>query len=195
MAEKTKVQHWPSPWPYDFPVEGEAQTSASKVQRLVIEDKREPVKEAPKRPNPLIPLGVIAVLFAAWYFYPREEVDPLQVLQTKPKAEFAAETVDTSFKSDGVWIVHTKGQLVAISTACSHKGGTLIWHEGEKKFKCDCGSRFDIDGLAAQGPATSVLKRYRIYEDPVTGNIVVDKNAECESEDDFGGEQFCVVVK
>ncbi len=192
MAEKTKVQHWPSPWPYDFPVEGEAQSSADKVKRLVVTDGRPPVTVTRRGLfgsafigwGAFATAGGIGTLACVRFLFPNVNFEPPQVFQTKPKSTFGAETVDETYKeSNGVWMVHTEGRLVAISTVCTHLGCTPNWLNGEQKFKCPChGSGYYINGVNFEGPTPRPLERYRVYEDAITGNVVVDKNSKCRVE-------------
>lgn len=193
MAGKVRpVQEWPSPWPYDFPVAGTATKADDKVERLAVKD--------PKPPLPVTRRAVFASTIIGWgafstagglgalgtvrFLFPNVNFEPPQEFQTAPKSTFGAESVDENWKeSNGVWMVNTEGQLFAISTVCTHLGCTPNWLTGEQKFKCPChGSGYYINGVNFEGPTPRPLERFRVYEDPITGNVVVDKNVKCQVE-------------
>ena len=195
MSPKTDtprpVQEWPSPWPYDFPVEGAAKDAGDKVARLDVGE-----REA----LPVTRRGLFSAAFVGWnafaaagglgtlglvrFLFPNVNFDPPQQFQTKEKSAFSAETVDETWKeSDAVWMVSTAGKLMAISTICTHLGCTPNWLVGDKKFKCPChGSGYYINGVNFEGPTPRPLERYRVYEDTLTGKVVVDKTAKCRVE-------------
>lgn len=189
---KSKVQQWPSPWPYDFPVTGTAQTPADKVERLAVKDSKPPAAVTRRAvfASTIIGWGAFATaggvgtLGVVRFLFPNVNFEPPQEFQTKPKGEFNAEQVDESYKEEhGVWMVNTEGKLLAISTVCTHLGCTPNWLSGEAKFKCPChGSGYYINGVNFEGPTPRPLERYRVYEDAITGNVVVDKNSKCRVE-------------
>ncbi len=183
------TQQWPSPWPYDFP----ATHSADKVDRLKPKDATPPLKTSRRGLFSAATVGWMSFAAAGGmgklalvrFLFPNVSFEPAQVFSTdKPKTAFNAEAVDESWKeSDAVWIANTGGKLMAISTVCTHLGCTPNWASGEKKYKCPChGSGYYIDGVNFEGPTPRPLERFRIYEDPVTGNVIVDKTVKCQVE-------------
>ena len=184
-------QQWPSPWPYDFPAESDASTQ-KQVERLIPTDGREPVKVTRR--------GLFGTAFHGWaafatalgisklalvrFLFPNVSFEKAMIFQTAPKSEFGAETVNEAWKeSDAVWMVNTGGKLMAISTVCTHLGCTPDWQAGNAKFKCPChGSGYYINGVNFEGPTPRPLERFRIAEDPVTGNVIVDKTQKCQLE-------------
>lgn len=59
------------------------------------------------------------------------------------------------------------GVLHARSAKCSHLGCVLAWNPVERSWDCPChGSRFDLDGTVANGPAISGLKEAAAPSDP-----------------------------
>jgi cytochrome b6-f complex iron-sulfur subunit len=54
-------------------------------------------------------------------------------------------------------------QLYAVNPTCTHKGCTVDWQSGEKKFECPChDSDFAADGKLLKGPATKPLASYPV---------------------------------
>ena len=52
------------------------------------------------------------------------------------------------------------GQLIAVSTRCTHLGCQVNWNAAERSWDCPChGSRFAPDGRVLQGPAVHRLER------------------------------------
>lgn len=191
QSEAASAQQWPSPWPYDFPVEGSAQTAADKVARLDVGtrtpltvSRRNLFSAAMVGWGAFATAGGIGTLGVVRFLFPNVNFEPPQEFETKPKAEFGAESVDETWKeSNGVWIVNTAGRLIAVSTVCTHLGCTPNWLAGEQKFKCPChGSGYYINGVNFEGPTPRPLERYAVREDPITGKVVVDKNAVCRVE-------------
>lgn len=188
----SKVQQWPSPWPYDFPVEGTATSAAEKVERLAIRDSKAPLTMT--RRSLLGPAaagwmafagaGGIGTLATVRFLFPNVSFEPPQEFETKEASAFSEGQVDESWKeSNAVWMVRTEGRLMAISTVCTHLGCTPNWLAGEKKFKCPChGSGYYINGVNFEGPTPRPLERFRVSINPVTQKVVVDKNSKCRVE-------------
>ncbi|MEZ6007896.1 MAG: ubiquinol-cytochrome c reductase iron-sulfur subunit [Planctomycetota bacterium] len=182
---------WPSPWPYDFPVEDGSKT-AKQVERLAPKDGRAPMKVTRR--------GIFSTAFHAWaafataggvgtlaavrFLFPNVSFEPPQKFVTAPPSAFGAETVDETWKeSNGVWMVNTGGKIIALSTVCTHLGCTPNWLPGDAKYKCPChGSGYYIDGVNFEGPTPRPLERFRVSLDPVTGKVLVDKTAKCQVE-------------
>ena len=53
-----------------------------------------------------------------------------------------------------------RGELHAVSAACTHMGCVLGWNSVDRTWDCAChGSRFALDGSVVHGPATTALQR------------------------------------
>ena len=128
--------------------------------------------------------GGIGTLAVVRYLFPNVNFEPPQEFETSPPSAFGPESVTTTWKeSNAVWMVNTQGRLIALSTVCTHLGCTPNWLTGEQKFKCPChGSGYYIDGVNFEGPSPRPLERFRVYVNPITGNVVVDKNSKCREE-------------
>lgn len=65
--------------------------------------------------------------------------------------------------ADGVVLTQpVKGQIEAFSTTCTHRGCTVAGVRG-KAIECPChGSRFNLDGTVANGPAEKPLPKVAI---------------------------------
>ena len=97
---------------------------------------------------------------------------------------------DERYKQDKkAWIVKLskdvdgKRKLVALDITCTHLGCTPNVLFSEQKYKCPChGSGFRFTGMNFEGPAPRPLERYKVYVDPVDGQIVVDKTKKFQEE-------------
>jgi cytochrome b6-f complex iron-sulfur subunit len=72
---------------------------------------------------------------------------------------------------DGVIVAHTTGgAYVALSSTCTHQGGTVAYESGANRLHCpNHGSNFATDGSVQNGPATAPLRQYAVS---VNGNLV-----------------------
>ncbi len=187
---KDRPAQWPSPWPYDFPVEGKVPSSPDKVARVA-------GAEAPKLT--VTRRGLFSTAFLGWgafataggvgtlglvrFLFPNVSFEKPQIFSCAPIETFAKDTVDESWKeSNAVWIVNTEGRIVAISTVCTHLGCTPNWLSAENKFKCPChGSGYYMNGVNFEGPTPRPLERFAVTVDP-TGMLIVDKTQKCQVE-------------
>jgi cytochrome b6-f complex iron-sulfur subunit len=97
---------------------------------------------------------------------------------------------DERYKQDKkAWIVKLtkdfdgKKKLIALDITCTHLGCTPNVLLSDQKYKCPChGSGFRFTGVNFEGPAPRPLERYKVYIDPVDGQIMVDKNKKFQFE-------------
>jgi len=97
---------------------------------------------------------------------------------------------DERYKQDKkAWIVKLtkdfdgKKKLIALDITCTHLGCTPNVLFSDQKYKCPChGSGFRFTGINFEGPAPRPLERYKVSIDPVTQEIVVDKNKKFQYE-------------
>jgi cytochrome b6-f complex iron-sulfur subunit len=74
-----------------------------------------------------------------------------------PASDYVNDGVYTNNRSKGFFIIRRSGQLVAISSVCTHKG-CKVNKQPDQSFRCPChGSTFDQDGQVTHGPATQDL--------------------------------------
>ncbi len=66
---------------------------------------------------------------------------------------------------DNIIIARTNGgAYVAVSSACTHQGTTIVFDKTNNNFFCPGhGSRFATDGSVVNGPASSPLTRYTTH--------------------------------
>jgi cytochrome b6-f complex iron-sulfur subunit len=190
--ERTSVAQWPSPWPYDFPVEGDAKTPKDKAARVAgISEVQAPVRITRREAffatlagwGAFATAGGIGSLALVRFLFPNVSFEPAQVFKTDLPSKFAPNTVDETWKPLGVWMVNTGGRIIAVSTVCTHLGCTPNWLTGEQKFKCPChGSGYYMNGVNFEGPTPRPLERFRVSVDAVDGRVVVDKTSKCQFE-------------
>lgn len=194
MAEPTlkeRPAQWPSPWPYDFPVEGSAPAAPDKVARVA------GVEPAP--PVQLTRRGLFGTAFLGWgafltavgvgklglvrFLFPNVSFEKPQEFPTDKPETFAKDTVNETWKeTNSVWVANVEGSIIAISTVCTHLGCTPNWLPAESKFKCPChGSGYYMNGVNFEGPTPRPLERFRVYIGD-DGNLWVDKNVKCQVE-------------
>jgi cytochrome b6-f complex iron-sulfur subunit len=194
---KDRPTQWPSPWPYDFPVEGKVPAAPDKVARV-----------AGAEPGPQLKLtrrGLFGTAFLGWgafltaagvgnlglvrFLFPNVSFEAPQEFRCAPPTKFARDTVDESWKeSNAVWIVNVEDSIIAISTVCTHLGCTPNWLPAESKFKCPChGSGYYMNGVNFEGPTPRPLERFRVYVGD-DGNLWVDKNVKCQVEQGTCGD-------
>ena len=189
--DRPAAQQWPSPWPYDFPVEGKVPTAPDKVARVSGADAAQP--QLTRRSlfsaallgwGAFATAGGVATLGMVRFLFPNVSFEPPQLFATAPKGKFAPNTVDETWKeSNAVWISNVDGKLIAISTVCTHLGCTPNWLQAENKFKCPChGSGYYMNGVNFEGPTPRPLERFHIYVDPADGLVWVDKTQKCQVE-------------
>lgn len=118
------------------------------------------------------------------FLYPNVLFEPPMVFKAGKIEDYDWDKPDEKFKQTfGTWIVKiskdeigNRKALVALSTVCTHLGCTPNILLNEQKIKCPChGSGFRFSGKNFEGPAPRPLERYRIYVDPVDGQVVIDK--------------------
>ncbi len=71
--------------------------------------------------------------------------------------------------NNGVIVAHVQGgSYVAVSSICTHAGGTVYYDLANNRFHCpNHGSNFAVDGTVINGPAASPLMKYNTA---LTGN-------------------------
>src|SRR5689334_1100841 len=82
-----------------------------------------------------------------------------------PQSDYAADGVYRGFAGQGFFLVRHGGELVALSSVCTHRA-CRIKARADGSFLCPChGSTFDPQGHVEKGPATRDLPHYRITID------------------------------
>src|SRR5438128_2365863 len=184
------AQQWPSPWPYDFPVEGKVPSAPDKVARVsgteapqLTLTRRNLFSAAMLGWGAFATAGGVGTLGMVRFLFPNVSFEPPQLFRTAPPSKFPANNVDETWKeSNAVWMVNVDNKILAISTVCTHLGCTPNWLQAENKFKCPChGSGYYMNGVNFEGPTPRPLERHAMYLDP-DGFIVVDKTKVFRSE-------------
>ncbi len=192
-TKERPAPQWPSPWPYDFPVEGQVVPAPDKVARVEGAEPAERPLTLTRRSlfgaallgwGAFLTAGGIGSLGLVRFLFPNVSFEPPQVFKTAPPTKFAHDTVDETWKeTNQVWVVNTDGYIFALSTVCTHLGCTPNWLPAESKFKCPChGSGYYMNGVNFEGPTPRPLERFRVYVDPSDGYLWVDKTLKCQVE-------------
>ena len=132
-------------------------------------------------------VGTVAMLR---FMMPNVLFEPPQQFKAGKLEDYEFDKPDERYKQDKkAWIVKLskdfdgKPKLIALDVTCTHLGCTPNVLGSEQKFKCPChGSGFRFTGINFEGPAPRPLERYKVYKDPVDGQIVVDKNKKFQYE-------------
>lgn len=80
-------------------------------------------------------------------------------------------TIGNYIIKNQVIVAHTVNDtFVAVSSICTHQGGTLQYLSSSNLFHCpNHGSEFKTDGTVSKGPAAKPVQEYNVT---VTGNII-----------------------
>lgn len=124
------------------------------------------------------------------FMLPNVLFEPPQVFKAGKLEDYEFDKPDERFKQDKkAWIVKLskdidgKKKLIALDVTCTHLGCTPNVLFSEQKYKCPChGSGFRFSGMNFEGPAPRPLERYKVYLDPVDGQIVIDKTKKFQFE-------------
>lgn len=74
-----------------------------------------------------------------------------------PASDYSTDGVYDRFRSQGFFLIRRGGQLIALSSNCTHRACRLN-AEPDHSFYCKChGSTFDPAGKVTEGPATRDL--------------------------------------
>ncbi len=117
------------------------------------------------------------------FMLPNVLFEPPQVFKAGKLDDYEWDKPDERFKTaQKAWLVRThsdwnkKQTFFALDTTCTHLGCTPNVLFSESKIKCPChGSGFRFTGMNFEGPAPRPLERYKVFVDPIDGQIVVDK--------------------
>jgi nitrite reductase/ring-hydroxylating ferredoxin subunit len=86
-----------------------------------------------------------------------------------------AMVVGLSGRKDKLLLLKTpEGEIVALSTTCTHRGCDVRWSNEAGHIVCPChGSEYDLHGGNLKGPATRPLRRYEVTSRPEALSIAV----------------------
>src|SRR5438552_7501159 len=132
-------------------------------------------------------VGTLAMLR---FMLPNVLFEPPMVFPAGKLEDYEFDKPDERYKQNNkTWIVKLskdwdgKKKLIALDVTCTHLGCTPNVLGSEQKFKCPChGSGFRFTGINFEGPAPRPLERYRVFLDPVSNTIMVDRNRKFQFE-------------
>lgn len=92
-------------------------------------------------------------------------------LDLNDAANSSLKTKGNAILRNGVVVAYTNaGNFIAVSSTCTHQGGTVNFHATSNTFICPLhGSTFTETGSVAKGPATQPLTQYKTT---LTGNLL-----------------------
>ena len=71
------------------------------------------------------------------------------------------------------WLVHVRGEFLALAQRCPHLGCRVPYCEATRRFECPChGSLYDLGGEYLAGPAPRGMDRHPVAV--VDGRVVID---------------------
>jgi cytochrome b6-f complex iron-sulfur subunit len=107
---------------------------------------------------------------------PAEPATTPSTLDAGLKSDYAQDGITKTWMKapNHAAIVRHQGKIFALTTVCTHRGGTLREADDQVSFKCPRhGATFDIDGNVTGPPAKRPLTRYAISVDS-NGHVIVD---------------------
>ena len=94
--------------------------------------------------------------------------DGFQALGTTKQLEDNGTILDRSSAAKSVLIFRSPetGEVTAINPMCTHQGCTVELDDSSQALACPChGSKFDLAGSVANGPATKPLDRFEVKQE------------------------------
>jgi Rieske Fe-S protein len=89
-----------------------------------------------------------------------------------PESDYANDGVYDKFRTQGFFIIRRNGQLIALSSICTHMG-CKVKEQQDTSYHCPChGSSYDPDGKVTHGPAIHDLPRLPTSVD-ANGHLIV----------------------
>ena len=93
-----------------------------------------------------------------------------------PASDYVNDGVYTKYRSEGFFIIRRSGQLVALSSICTHMG-CKVNKQPDLSFRCPChGSTYDQDGQVTHGPAIHDLAMLPVTLDS-NGHLIINSLA------------------
>jgi cytochrome b6-f complex iron-sulfur subunit len=100
--------------------------------------------------------------------------DGYQAIGTVQELEAEGTIIDRDIAADPVLVVRNpeSNNPIAVDPTCTHQACTVEWDAEAQIFACPChGSKFEMDGSVAEGPAPQPLASYEVKEED--GSILV----------------------
>ena len=123
-----------------------------------------------KRKEFLSSLGIgAAALTCAYCFGSCKNDNPASAPSNADFTLDLTQSANSSLNSNGGYLYHNgvivartnSGAYVAVSSTCTHAGGTVFYNASTNLFHCpNHGSNFATDGSVVNGPAGSPLAKY-----------------------------------
>jgi len=150
----------------------------------------EPIRKQPDSPESsrrqaFVQLGVGsmcaacagATVFGYQFLAPNVLYEPSPIVNTGKPDRYPPGTVTQDLQA-GIYIVHGREGLYAMSAVCTHLGCLTAWKPELGIVACPChGSKFNRDGSKIEGPAPRPLRWLRAWLSD-EGDLLVDRSEE-----------------
>ncbi len=92
------------------------------------------------------------------------------MLDLTKSANASLKTSGGSLALNGVIVVNSGGNFIAVAQTCTHNGCTVGYNKTNNDFECPChGGVYDTSGNVTSGPPPAPLKSYTVTR---SGNIL-----------------------
>lgn len=127
-------------------------------------------------------LGSVAVTSLATavmgykFLSPNVLYEPSPIVNAGKPENYPPDSVTLDLKA-GIYVVHERDGLFALSAVCAHLGCLTVWKPELGRIECPChGSQFSREGAKITGPATGPLPWLRTWLSD-EGELMVDRSS------------------
>jgi cytochrome b6-f complex iron-sulfur subunit len=109
------------------------------------------------------------------FLSPKVLYEPSPIVNAGKPERYRADSVTLDLNA-GIYVVHEKEGLFALTAICAHLGCLTIWKPELGTISCPChGSQFTREGMKTTGPATGPLPWLRMWLSD-EGDLIVDRS-------------------
>ena len=119
---------------------------------------------------------VASAVFAAGCAVNKQPEFKAAAIDAGPAGNFEKDGVYSDLRDQGVMIVRSGPNLLALSSICTHRG-CKVKAQDDQGFKCPChGSQYDLTGKVIHGPATLNLPQLPTSVN-ASGHLIIQATA------------------